>query len=351
MFRVTSKSRSGFTLVELLVVIAVIGILISLLLPAVQSAREAARRMQCSNNLKQFGLAFHNYHSALNCFPGLGADSATTYSVQARLTPFMERQEIHAMIDFEKPIMHGTGHSAIFNPTIIPWAKASAPFFRCPSDSAAKEIPSDLAVGENFAPINYVVCTGDGLAKPGDYSATMPGYDGVKTNGLFHFTSAYNIAAVTDGTSNTMMMSESSIGDGSAKMPGSELSLADYKKQKQQRILYGQLSGSGHLAASDPVTLEAGLNPPAYWLTNRCTTWMIGRFHYTTYGAFLLPNSDTPSAWYMNGGHFSAQSYHPGGVHVLLVDGSARFVPNTVSYDCWKAAATIAQAESVTGLL
>jgi hypothetical protein len=178
----------------------------------------------------------------------------------------------------------------------------------------------------------------------------MLAYDGVKTNGLFHFASAYNIAAVTDGTSNTMMMSESTIGDGSAKLAGSALSLADCKSQKQQRTLYGQLTGANHLLAATPAELEAGLDPPTNWITNRCTTWLIGRFHYTTYGAFLLPNSETPSAWYMNGGHFSAQSYHTGGVQVLLVDGSCRFVPNTVSYDCWKAAATIAESENSEGL-
>ena len=343
--------QPGFTLIELLVVIAIIGILIGLLLPSVQAAREAARRMQCSNNLRQFGLALHNHHAALDRFPGLGADSATTYSVQARLTPYMEQRQIHDMINFATPIMSGTGHTATFNPDIIPWAKASAAFFRCPSDGAAQEIPSDLAAGEHFAPINYVVCTGSGPAKPGDYRAMgMTAYDGVKTNGLFHFTSAYNIAAVTDGVSNTMMMSESIIGDGSGSIAGSALSLADWKTQTRQRTLYGQLTGAGHLLAANPVELEAGLDPPANWIANRCTTWLIGRFHYTTYGAFLMPNSDTPSAWFMNGGHFATQSNHTGGVQVLLVDGSVRFVPNTISYDCWKAAATIAEGETGTGL-
>jgi prepilin-type processing-associated H-X9-DG protein len=104
------------------------------------------------------------------------------------------------------------------------------------------------------------------------------------------------------------------------------------------------------LSAVDSTALEAGLNPPTSWITNRCTTWLIGRFHYTTYGAFLLPNSETPSAWYMNGGHFSAQSYHTGGVGVLFADGSARLVPNTVSQNTWKALATIDGGEAENAL-
>lgn len=352
------KLPTGFTLIELLVVIAIIGILISLMLPAVQAARESARRISCSNNIRQFGLAQHNHHSVNDCFPGLGATSGTSYSVQARLTPYMEQTQIYGMIDFNTSIMvdpgtgqPATGHSAVFNPDILPWAKASVGFFRCPSDGSAREVPFDLAPDETTSPINYIVCTGSDIAKPGNLAAMgMTAYDSVRSNGLFHFAvssrdgangTGITIAAVTDGTSHTMMMSESTIGDGSAKVPGASLSLAECKEQRRQKTLYGQLAGANHLTAADANTLEAGLDPPTSWLTNRCTTWLIGRFHYTTYGAFLLPNSETPSAWFMNGGHFAAQSYHPGGVEVLFADGAVRYVSDNISSETWQAAATI----------
>jgi hypothetical protein len=105
-------------LIELLVVIAIIGVLIALLLPAVQAAREAARRMSCANNLKQFGLALHNYHSAFECFPGIGSDghgvtgSSVTnsmFSVQSRLLPYMEQPHLHGLIDYNRPLIGGGG--------------------------------------------------------------------------------------------------------------------------------------------------------------------------------------------------------------------------------------------------
>lgn len=106
----------GFSLVELLVVITIIGILVSLILPAVQAAREAARRMTCSNNLKQIGLALHNYHSQHTCFPGLGASSLASFSIQARLLPFVEQTNLQNLIDFAQPLYLGSSHSQTMNP-------------------------------------------------------------------------------------------------------------------------------------------------------------------------------------------------------------------------------------------
>jgi prepilin-type N-terminal cleavage/methylation domain-containing protein len=150
------KQRTGFTLVELLVVIAIIGILVALLLPAVQAAREAARRMQCGNNQKQFGLAMHNYHDVYKKFPygvlrfdntaaGGNVDSWASSQITwiGRLLPYLEQQPLYDRINFS--LHPGTGNTAVINQEL--------PFVRCPSDRRIKAINSR-------APTNYVGCIG-----------------------------------------------------------------------------------------------------------------------------------------------------------------------------------------------
>ena len=112
------RARRGFTLVELLVVIAIIGILVGLLLPAVQAAREAARRMSCSNNVKQISLAIQNYESAFKRYPGLLGSS--TYSAQARILPHIEQANLSQRIDFARPLLLGPAFAARFDPAMAP---------------------------------------------------------------------------------------------------------------------------------------------------------------------------------------------------------------------------------------
>ncbi|GHT47598.1 hypothetical protein FACS189454_10070 [Planctomycetales bacterium] len=137
-----NKTNKAFTLVELLVVIAIIGILIGLLLPAVQSAREAARRMSCSNNQKQWGLALHNYHDTFNALPKLGDKSVIelTYSAQARLLPYIEAGAVYSQIDPEKLLFEkdADGESHL-NHDYTELVRILLPFLRCPSDSENHE--------------------------------------------------------------------------------------------------------------------------------------------------------------------------------------------------------------------
>jgi prepilin-type N-terminal cleavage/methylation domain-containing protein len=126
------RARRGFTLVELLVVIAIIGILVGLLLPAVQAAREAARRMSCSNNVKQISLAIQNYESAFKRYPGLLGSS--TYSAQARILPHIEQANLSQRIDFARPLLLGPAFAARFDAAMAPLVSQPIPTFLCPSD-------------------------------------------------------------------------------------------------------------------------------------------------------------------------------------------------------------------------
>ena len=344
----------GFTLVELLVVIAIIGILIALLLPAVQAAREAARRMQCSNNLRQFGLALHNYHSSLNCFPGLGSTSTISFSVQARLLPYMEQVQLHDLIDFDMPLTQGS-MPVMFRTEHLEAAQTRASIFTCPSDGNANELLQFDGQGTNeagttmsnimLAPGSYVLCSGSGV---GLNAALVIANN--KTDGMFYYGSARNIAAMSDGTSNTMVMSESVIGPGGANRTG--LTFDEVYGQKMLVRQYMGNLGLPPMAATwqNGVDAEARLRTTTTWRGERCTAWILGRPSYVTYNAFYPPNHSLPDLFAMNCGYFSARSYHPGGVNVLLGDGSTHFTSDSIDLGAWRAISTVSGGETNAGL-
>jgi prepilin-type N-terminal cleavage/methylation domain-containing protein len=210
-----AKIRRAFTLVELLVVIAIIGILVGLLLPAVQAAREAARRMQCSNNLKQMGLALHNYESAHRKFPpgfisrvtgpwpGGGNDpvpeAGPGWSVFAMILPHMEQSNLHSSINFHLPITAPANQVA---------RSTSVKEFQCPSDAWSEPVrvwPDAIGVTD-LAHLSYIGCLGGGDP------ANAPGYTALYEqqpfNGMFHRNVAIRHADIIDGTSNTIGIGE-----------------------------------------------------------------------------------------------------------------------------------------------
>jgi prepilin-type N-terminal cleavage/methylation domain-containing protein len=209
------RYRFGFTLVELLVVIAIIGILVGLLLPAVQAAREAARRMQCSNNLKQMGLGLQNYEAAHQTFPpgfisrvtgpwpGGGNDpvpeAGPGWSVFAMVLPFMEQANLHSKIDFGLPISHATNQTA---------RSTRVKEYQCPSDTWNEPVtvwPTSLGITD-LAPLSYIGCVGGG--DPANAPRYTAMYEEQPFNGMFHRNEPIRGAQITDGTSHTIGIGE-----------------------------------------------------------------------------------------------------------------------------------------------
>jgi prepilin-type N-terminal cleavage/methylation domain-containing protein len=202
---IVSSRRTGMTLVELLVVIAIIGVLMGLLLPAVQAAREAARLTSCSNNLRQVALGLQNYYSAKDRFPpGSVAkeyvDRPSTpwtfyrWSTFATLSPYLENSAAYNLLDLSKPLYSST--SGLVTPENIAGARTVVPTFLCPSDTFRRLHP-------NFGPINYAVCTGSGIG----------GGTPEDTDGLFFVNSKTRMSEIRDGSSNTIALSESLLGE------------------------------------------------------------------------------------------------------------------------------------------
>src|SRR5438477_7220646 len=138
---ISGRGRGGFTLVELLVVIAIIGVLVALLLPAVQAAREAARRMSCGNNLRQVGLALQNYHDVTNCLPVARNPYPLVHSALSRILPFVEQGNVHQLVDYTQPLTAAANQPALESPIKL---------FICPSDGAKGRVPGALTGGTNY---------------------------------------------------------------------------------------------------------------------------------------------------------------------------------------------------------
>lgn len=347
--RSNSIVNLGFTLVELLVVIAIIGILIGLLLPAVQSAREAARRMQCANNLKQLGLALHNYHSSHRQFPGM--DSATNgmlcgFSVQAKLLPFSENIALHDLIDFSQPPMTGVQYNMALNPRQAQAAEKSIPIFRCPSD-AEEDLYKEFQIpaGTDYALRggNYMVVIGSGAKTFYDMRT--------KTDGLFYCESQNGFESITDGSSNTLASLESLLGNHQI-LSASE---ADESLKKRMALTTTSLSDLGNglgLGVTNPTDadFEQMLQNGTKYQGIRACAWIFGRAVFTSVITWLPPNPQFPDFLSSKGGQqigfFFSRSQHSGGANGLYADGSVQFFSQTTDPTIFRALGTCQGGES-----
>jgi prepilin-type N-terminal cleavage/methylation domain-containing protein/prepilin-type processing-associated H-X9-DG protein len=313
------NNRKAFTLVELLVVIAIIGVLVALLLPAIQASREAARRSQCSSNLRQLGIALQNHHSALKKFPkGRGNPFPLVFSVHSYLMPYTEDQQLQDLIDYKKPPLTFGASSGAANAMA---AETVVPLFLCPSDVA--QVP-----GLNFGPNNYVANTGTGAI---NYGHLRTGGDG-----LFYDGSTIALRQVTDGSSHTAAFSESRLGNNEAVSGMTPL-------QNEMYVL--ELTGGSN---TTPTDCSAGVGA---WSAIRGAKWINGHYGDTLYNHFYTPNS---TQWDCgNGSHnmalVSARSLHPGGVLLAFCDGHVEFIGDDIALDVWRAYATRAGNEVIDG--
>ena len=350
--RKSRHRRVGFTLIELLVVMAIIAILIGLLLPAVQKVREAAARASSQNNLKQLGLALHNYESAHGRLPGMapvGGSNATSfgYSVHAQLLPYIEQEPLGRTLDLNTPIFLGTFPAVTLNPAVVPTAGTVVKTFLCPADGRSPYVTTNSG-GGTHAGTNYVVCLGSGLAGPGANSPN--GYDTrFPTDGLFHYGPGYKFADVTDGTSNTMFMSQCLIGlDATLTKPAAELT-----RNERQRVV-GSVPGRGLYTGPSGANPGYGVSTPIVasdlslvtsWRGNRGGSWLWANATVNGFSAALPPNSPTPDLSAHGLGWLTARSNFVGGVNVCFGDGGVRFVRDGVAPATWRALATRAGGE------
>jgi prepilin-type N-terminal cleavage/methylation domain-containing protein/prepilin-type processing-associated H-X9-DG protein len=332
----------GFTLIELLVVIAIIAVLIALLLPAVQSAREAARRIQCVNNLKQLGLALLNYEGSYSVFPPGRCGFPYLWSSLAQMLPFIEAGNQFNAINYAWP---ATNFSDPTQPTGDPYPAnstaevASIASFLCPSDGTPR-------VSAIFGATNYVTCSGSGTLNNGNFNivsgAPLP-------DGVFYNTSNVRIAGITDGLSNTVAFSETIMGNNINTAPGTS-GPADSRRQfalfNTSEILL-TFPSSEFLP---PSTFIAECSTPDQWSGDRGREWSRGSFIMTSYNNFYTPNSKYPDC--TDAGRNAAvtgpRSFHPGGVNVLLCDGHVQFIKDSVSIATWRALSTRAGGEVVS---
>ena len=360
------KKNKAFTLVELLVVIAIIGVLIALLLPAVQSAREAARRIQCTNNLKQWGIALHNYHDTQEAFPRMEfhvghndyspwpdypvQDSTygggnTDLSIHARLFPYIEQGAFMASFDNFQPIF--TYRSSI-NTNITPLLGYTTPILRCPTESEPHVRPGS---SYDSAGTNYVFCNGTGIDDYFDIRNVVPGSNVSgqseifrPLDGLFQNVDT-NMATISDGTSNTLAISEALLSF--AASPGSTTD------RKAWRRMNTTTTTSFPTTATDgnKDLLALAIATPPSGAGNRGVPWLSSRGYATGFSSYYTPNFGVPGNWIraVNANYNFANSDHAGGgVNACYGDGSVHYISNNIALSIWRAMSTCGGNESLS---
>jgi prepilin-type N-terminal cleavage/methylation domain-containing protein/prepilin-type processing-associated H-X9-DG protein len=323
------QRRSAFSLVELLVVIGIIGVLVALLIPAIQASRAAASRSSCANNLRQLGIAAHNYESAMGHFPvgsvakeyPLERTAAWTFyrwSTLAMLTPYLENTAAYNALDLTVPL-----YASTFNvhPKNVGAVKIWVGEFLCPAD----EIRS---LSTDFAPTSYAACAGSGAG----------GGTPRNTDGVFFTNSQTRMSQITDGASKTALFSESVLGNPQSENHDPQ---SEYKFAFLAPLTDDLCDGASEWNISDP----------------RGFAWVNGEFRCALYNHRRTPNSTTPDCMgvtiggpvqtrYTPYGWRSARSRHPGGVNFVLADGSLRFVNESIELTAWLALSTIQGGET-----
>ncbi|PQO27802.1 DUF1559 domain-containing protein [Blastopirellula marina] len=309
--------QRGFTLVELLVVIAIIGVLIALLLPAVQQAREAARRSECSNNLKQLGLALHNFESAQGHIPGGEYSDAQYFSPHAMLADHMEQGNITAKFDLTKGVFDEPNYTLSF---------LQVDSFICPSDAFPAEGVAQAYTNYHCNWGSWVVLNNwDGVFGP---QADNQGASTAKALKPLKF------GKIVDGLSNTAAFAEVVNGVGDTGAPNTKFDCYETGNPSATTIAGVQQE----LMQLDWTSMTIAWT--GTW-RYRGVPWMEGSIWRTGYNHLLPPNQPG----FVPGGDFNKivsppSSYHPGGVQVTLCDGSVQFIPETIDGITWKAYGT-----------
>jgi prepilin-type N-terminal cleavage/methylation domain-containing protein/prepilin-type processing-associated H-X9-DG protein len=313
--------RRGFTLIELLVVIAIIAVLIALLLPAVQAAREAARRAQCVNNLKQLGIACHNYHDVCGALPAAEmVYNATSLSALSNLLPFMEQTNIFNSINFS--FTYNTPTNNVLQNVTAQNTRVSS--FICPSDVAD---PHPEFGGQT----NYMVNMGSWIVW---MSASGPNAALAPPNGIFYGNSATKIADVTDGLSNTTLFSERILADFN---PAVVAPIADvFFSPAQPTTLDDAVAACLAIDIYNPASAFP-LFMGAPWINGQHVCLHVTQPNTRSCGFFSALRACMPPS-----------SRHPGGVNLLAGDGSVKFIKNSIGLPTWRALGTRAGGEIIS---